>query len=251
MRYVAGVEYNGAKFHGWEIQQPDIRTVQGEVERALSIVANHFVRITTAGRTDAGVHAVGQIIHFDSDAARDSRAWVNGVNANLPPDVSLSWVRTTTDKFHARFSAISRSYCYTIFNRPVRSALLTDSRTWIYRPLNIELMQKGANYLIGEHNFNSYRAVACQANSPVRTIHSLKVSRNGDEIYIAVRANAFLHHMVRNIAGVLIAIGSGLQQPIWADEVLKKEDRTKGGVTAPPEGLALISVEYPDGLLQG
>ena len=245
MRYAAGVEYNGAQFHGWEIQQPEIRTVQGEVERALSKVANHFVRVITAGRTDTGVHASGQVIHFESDAERSERSWVYGANANLPPDVCLSWVKPVSDEFHARFSATARSYRYVIFNRPVRTALSVQERTWVYRPLDVARMQQGANYLVGEHDFSSYRAVACQAHSPVRTIHQLEVSRHGEEIHILVRANAFLHHMVRNIAGVLIAIGSGLQEPQWAKEVLELKDRTQGGITARPEGLSLIQVEYP------
>jgi tRNA pseudouridine38-40 synthase len=251
MRYAAGVEYSGAAFHGWEVQQPEIRTVQGEVERALSRVANHFVRVTTAGRTDTGVHASGQVIHFESAAERSVRSWLYGANANLPGDVCLSWVRPVSEQFHARFSALSRSYRYVIFNRPVRSALLVQQRTWVYRPLDAQRMQQGANHLIGEHDFSAYRAVACQAHSPVRTIHRLEVERHGEEIHIEVQANAFLHHMVRNIAGVLIAIGSGQQPPQWAREVLEQRDRRLGGVTAPPEGLTLVAVEYPQGLLSG
>jgi tRNA pseudouridine38-40 synthase len=249
VRFAAGVEYNGARFHGWEIQQPEIRTVQGEVEKALSKVANHFVRVITAGRTDTGVHASGQVIHFESDAPRSERAWVYGANANLPSDVCLSWVQPVSDEFHARFSALSRSYRYVIFNRPVRSAISVAERTWVYRPLDEQRMQVAANDLVGEHDFSSYRAVACQAKSPVRTIHRLEVVRQGEEITINVNANAFLHHMVRNIAGVLIAIGSGVQSPGWAREVLELRDRAQGGVTAPPEGLSLIKVEYPESLI--
>jgi len=246
VRYAAGVEYNGARFHGWEVQQPEIRTVQGEVEHALSKVANHFVRVTTAGRTDTGVHASGQVIHFESDAERSERSWLYGANANLPADACLSWVKPVSDEFHARFSATARSYRYVIFNRPVRTALSVQERTWVYRPLDERRMQQAADHLVGEHDFSSYRAVACQAHSPVRTIHQLEVSRHGEEVHIFVRANAFLHHMVRNIAGVLIAIGSGLQEPEWAREVLALRDRTQGGITAPPEGLSLIRVEYPE-----
>ncbi len=249
MRFAAGVEYDGAGFHGWEIQQPGIRTVQGVVEQALSKVANHFVRVITAGRTDTGVHASGQVIHFDSEAARSERAWVYGGNANLPRDVSIAWVKPVTDQFHARFSARSRTYRYVIFNRPVRTALGITARTWIYRLLDEVKMQQAADDLVGEHDFNGYRAVACQAPSPVRTIHRLEVSRHGEEVHILVQANAFLHHMVRNIAGVLIAIGSGQRPPEWAREVLELRDRTQGGVTAPPEGLTLIDVEYPEELL--
>ncbi|MBC8520118.1 MAG: tRNA pseudouridine(38-40) synthase TruA [Gammaproteobacteria bacterium] len=245
-RYAAGVEYSGTNFHGWEVQQPDVRTVQGEVEKALSKVADHFVRVTTAGRTDAGVHAAGQIIHFDSDSERSERGWVHGANANLERDLCIAWIKPVSDDFHARFSALSRSYRYIIFNRPVRTAISADERTWVYRPLDEEMMQQGANHLMGEHDFSSYRAVACQAHSPVRTIHSLNVTRHGEEVWIEVRANAFLHHMVRNIAGVLISIGSGLNEPQWAKEVLDLRDRTQGGITAPPEGLSLVSVEYPD-----
>ncbi len=244
-RYAAGVEYNGTSFHGWEVQQPDVRTVQGEVEKALSKVANHFVRVTTAGRTDAGVHALGQVIHFESDSERSARAWVYGANANLDRDVSIAWVKQVDDEFHARFSALSRSYRYVIFNRPVRTAISADERTWVYRTLDENLMQEGADHLLGKHDFSSYRAVACQANSPVRTIHNLDITRHGKEVWIEVRANAFLHHMVRNIAGVLISIGSGLNDPEWAKEVLELRDRTQGGITAPPEGLSLVSVEYP------
>ena len=249
MRYAAGVEYNGAAFHGWEVQQPEIRTVQGEVEKALSKVANHFVRVTTAGRTDTGVHAVGQVIHFESEAERSERGWLYGSNANLPKDVCLSWLKPVSDQFHARFSALSRTYRYTIFNRPVRTALSVQERTWIYHPLDEALMQLGANHLIGEHDFSRYRAVACQAHSPVRTIHRLEVWREGEEVTIEVQANAFLHHMVRNIAGVLIAVGGGKHPPEWVKQVLEYRDRTLGGVTAPPEGLSLIVVDYPKELL--
>ncbi|MBT3197305.1 MAG: tRNA pseudouridine(38-40) synthase TruA [Gammaproteobacteria bacterium] len=250
MRYAAGVEYCGTNFHGWEVQQPEIRTVQGEVERALSRVANHFVRVTTAGRTDTGVHALAQVIHFESGADRSDRSWLYGANANLPADVCLSWVRPVSDQFHARFSAISRSYRYIIFNRPVRTAISRSERTWIYQPLDEQKMQLAANTLLGEHDFSSYRAVACQAHTPVRTIHQLEVTRQGDEVWIEVRANAFLHHMVRNIAGVLISIGSGAHPPQWAQEVLDHRDRREGGVTAPPEGLSLIAVEYPQGAME-
>ncbi len=246
MRYAAGIEYCGTAFHGWEIQQPEIRTVQGEVEQALSRVANHFVRITTAGRTDTGVHASAQVVHFESTADRSERSWVYGANANLPSDVAVTWVRPVSDEFHARFSALSRSYRYVIFNRPVRSALSVGQRTWVYRPLDEERMQQGADYLVGEHDFSSYRAVACQAHSPVRTVHRLEVTRHGEEVWLGVTANAFLHHMVRNIAGVLISIGSGLQGPEWAQEVLELRDRTQGGITAPPDGLTLVGVEYPE-----
>lgn len=246
MRIAVGVEYDGSRFCGWQLQEDGVRTVQGAVESALGKVANHEVRVICAGRTDTGVHATEQVIHFDSDAARDERAWVFGANANLPKDVVLLWAKPVSDEFHARFSAIRRSYRYVIFTREVRPTFLAGRVTWHHHDLDIERMQQAGNLLLGEHDFSSYRAIACQAKSPVRTLHRLEVSRQGPFIFIDVEANAFLHHMVRNIAGVLMSIGAGEKPVEWSREVLEARDRTLGGVTAHPSGLYLTSVGYPE-----
>lgn len=245
MRVALGIEYDGSAFHGWQAQQPGVRTVQDALEVALGKVANHPVRVVCAGRTDTGVHALGQVVHFDSEAQRGERNWLLGSNVNLPHDVSVTWVRQVPEKFHARFSALSRRYRYFILNRPSRSAVLAGRVTWSHRPLDVSRMQQAAPGLLGEHDFSSYRAVACQAKSPVRTLHELKVEQHGEFIVLSLYANAFLHHMVRNIAGVLMAIGRGEQEPAWAKEVLELRDRTLGGVTAPPDGLYFQQVEYP------
>ena len=246
MRIAVGVEYDGSRFCGWQLQEDGVRTVQGAVESALGKVANHEVRVICAGRTDTGVHATEQVIHFDSDAARDERAWVFGANANLPKDVVLLWAKPVSDEFHARFSAIRRSYRYVIFTREVRPTFLAGRVTWHHHDLDIERMQQAGNLLLGEHDFSSYRAIACQAKSPVRTLHRLEVSRQGPFIFIDVEANAFLHHMVRNIAGVLMSIGASEKPVEWSREVLEARDRTLGGVTAHPSGLYLTSVGYPE-----
>ncbi|MFO7593540.1 MAG: tRNA pseudouridine(38-40) synthase TruA [Pseudomonadota bacterium] len=246
MRIAAGIEYDGSNFCGWQLQMDAVRTVQGEVEAALGKVANHDVRVNCAGRTDAGVHATAQVIHFDTDAQRDERAWVFGANANLPKDVVLLWARPVSDEFHARFSANRRAYRYVIFTRDVRPTFLAGRVTWHYRELDIGRMQQAGTLLLGEHDFSSYRAVACQAKSPVRTLHRLEVTRQGPFIFIDVEANAFLHHMVRNIAGVLMTIGEGERPVEWSREVLEARDRTLGGVTAHPSGLYLTQVGYPE-----
>jgi len=245
MRIAIGVEYDGSRFCGWQAQTAT-RTVQEAVEQALSKVADHPVRVVCAGRTDTGVHATGQVVHFDSDAPRTMRSWVLGANSNLPPDVSLLWAVETAPDFHARFSATARSYRYVILNRFTRPALLRDRVCWYHGPLDVAPMQAAARHLIGEHDFTSFRAVACQAKHPVRTVERLEVRRDGDFIHIEVTANAFLHHMVRNIAGVLLAIGAGERPAEWAEELLRVRDRTVGGVTAPPGGLYLVAVRYPE-----
>ncbi len=246
MRIAVGVEYDGSNFSGWQLQKHGERTVQEEVEKALSKVANHPVRVYCAGRTDTGVHATGQVVHFETDAERDERAWVFGANANLPKDVALLWARPVPEEFHARFSAQNRAYRYVIFTRHVRPTFLAYRVTWHHRELDVERMAEAGRALIGEHDFSSYRAVACQAKSPVRTLHKLEVSRQGPFIFIDLQANGFLHHMVRNIAGVLMAIGEGERPVEWSREVLESRDRTLGGVTAQPYGLYLTEVGYPE-----
>ncbi len=244
-RYVCGVEYDGTDYCGWQ-RQTHARSVQEEVETALSKVANHPVAIICAGRTDSSVHATSQVIHFDSGANRPDQSWILGANANLCAETRLQWVRPIDHEFHARFSATARRYRYVILNRRVASALLRKRVTRAHLPLDEERMQQAAAHLVGQHDFSSYRALACQAHSPVRTIHELSVQRSGDFFYIDVRANAFLHHMVRNIAGVLMSIGRGEHSPGWAGELLDAQDRTAGGVTAPGTGLYLVGVEYPE-----
>ncbi|MBL8251523.1 MAG: tRNA pseudouridine(38-40) synthase TruA [Candidatus Competibacter sp.] len=245
MRVAVGVQYDGSDFRGWQAQRPQVRTLQGCLQQALAKVADHPVNLVCAGRTDAGVHGIGQVAHFDTAAARSTRAWVLGGNANLPADISLHWACPVPDDFHARFSALARRYRYLIFNRPHRSALWRQRATWCYRPLDAGRMHAAAQCLLGEHDFSSFRAADCQAHHPRREIRELTVSRQGDGVVLEVEANAFLHHMVRNIAGVLMAIGAGERPVEWAREVLERRDRTQAGVTAPAEGLYLLAVRYP------
>jgi len=246
MRVALGVEYDGHGFHGWQ-WQTNSASVQAAVEAALGKVANHPVRVICAGRTDTGVHAQGQVIHFDTDVERSERAWVFGGNANLPKSVAVTWARIVDEQFHARFSAKRRRYRYVILNRPVRPTFLTYRVAWEYRPLNAEDMQAAAMSLLGEHDFSAYRAAGCQSKTPVREIYTINVQRKNELVLIDIEANAFLHHMVRNIAGVLMAIGAGDQSVAWAGQVLQARDRCAGGVTAPPHGLYLVDVDYgPD-----
>ncbi len=244
-RIALGVEYDGSTFQGWQLQKHSDNTVQFALEQALARVADHPLRVVCAGRTDTGVHAMEQVVHFDTPAQRTPRQWVFGTNANLPKSVCVLWAKQVPDDFHARFCAIRRRYRYVIINRPVRPTFHAGRTTWQFRPLEVESMRRAARYLIGTHDFTSYRAQACQAKSPVRTVTRLDVQRHGDFVVIDIEANAFLHHMVRNIAGVLMEIGCGKRPPQWAREVLEHRDRRLGGVTAPPHGLYLAGVDYP------
>ncbi|MDR2876876.1 MAG: tRNA pseudouridine(38-40) synthase TruA [Chromatiales bacterium] len=244
MRIALGIEYQGAAFCGWQ-SQSGVRTVQDCVERALAVVANAPVRTICAGRTDTGVHAFNQVVHFDPPTARAPRAWVFGANAHLPPDIAVRWALPVIDDFHARFSALRRHYRYIILDSRTRPAVMAGRVSWSFRALDELRMREAAAHLIGEHDFSSFRSYACQANHPVRTVYRLDVTRHGDLIMLDVVANAFLHHMVRNIAGVLMEIGSGRQPVEWSRTVLEARDRVRGGVTAPPEGLYLVRVEYP------
>jgi tRNA pseudouridine38-40 synthase len=242
-RIAMGVEYDGSGFCGWQSQQHG-RGIQACVEAALGRVADHPVSVVCAGRTDAGVHATAQVIHLDTSAVRTPRSWVLGGNSHLPPQVSLLWAKEVDTSFSARFSARSRRYRYVIFNRWVRPAVLHQRVSWHHPPLDADLMHEAGQRLLGEWDFTSFRAVGCQARSPVRILRSLSVTRRGDFIHLDVHANAFLHHMVRNIAGVLMAVGEGERPAEWVSEVLHARDRTLGGVTAPPHGLYLVHVEY-------
>lgn len=244
-RIALGVEYKGARYRGWQRQESGVPTVQGFLEQALSRVAAEPVSLMCAGRTDAAVHASGQVVHFDTRVERPLKAWVMGANANLPADISVTWAKVMPADFHARFSAMARRYRYVIYNDPVRPAHLAEEVTWNHRPLDAARMAVAARALVGTHDFTSFRAVQCQAKSPIKTLHHLRVIEHGRFIVLDIRANAFLHHMVRNIAGVLMSIGAGEREPGWAGEVLAACDRRQGGVTAHPYGLYLVRVEYP------
>ncbi len=246
MRYAARVEYDGSKFSGWQAQKHHVRTVQEVVEAALSKVANHATPIITAGRTDRSVHATHQIIHFDSDSDRSNFAWCRGTNRFLDHDVRLKWVEPVSDEFHARFAALSRSYRFIIHNAPIKSAIYRNYTSHEHETLNPEIMASAAKILLGTHDFSSFRAAGCQAHSPIRTMQELDLSYSDEWIWIDLKANAFLQHMVRNIAGCLIEVGSGKRSTEWLSEVLEARDRTEAGITAPPHGLYLTGVEYPD-----
>ena len=245
MKIAAGVEYDGSRYSGWQIQKHST-SVQARVEAALSAVADHTVAVTCAGRTDAGVHALNQVVHFESGAERDTHSWVLGANTHLPGDISLTWAKPVQADFHARYSATSRIYRYIILNRPARPGLGHGYVTWECRRLDAGKMSEAAASLVGEHDFTSYRAAACQAKTPVRNVLSLTVKRENDYVIIVVEANAFLHHMVRNIAGVLMAIGMGKHAVGWELDVLEARSRDCGGVTAAPDGLYLAAVNYPE-----
>jgi tRNA pseudouridine38-40 synthase len=242
-RFAAGLEYDGRAYSGWQFQ-PGLTTVQDALQRAFARVADAPIECTCAGRTDAGVHALEQVVHFDSDAARNERSWRLGANTYLPEDVSVIWVREVPAHFHARFSALARSYRYFIFNRDSRPALAAGRATWERRPLDAQRMHAAAQALLGEHDFSAFRAIECQARSPVRRVESLTVSRQGDWVRIDITANAFLHHMVRNIAGLLMPIGYGEVPPERVAAVLATRDRRQNAATAPPDGLYLAAVRY-------
>lgn len=244
-RFAAAVEYNGSCFHGWQ-RQAHCSSVQGAVEEVLSSVADSPVALTCAGRTDTGVHATNQIIHFDTAARREPRNWLLGANTRLPDAVRLHWVAEVPGQFHARFSATARTYRYVISNETVRPALFRSMVTWCKEPLDAAAMEAAAQHLLGENDFTSFRSSICQSNTPFRCIHAIRVWRRGQLVIIEVTANAFLHHMVRNIAGVLMAVGRGERPTGWVAELLAAKDRTRGEVTAPPHGLYLVSVAYPD-----
>ncbi len=244
MRIAAGVEYNGSRYHGWQYQSNSL-AVQQLVEAALSKVANQPITVMCAGRTDTGVHATAQVIHFDSHAQRAEHSWVFGANTNMPFDISLLWARPVSDDFHARFSATARRYRYVINNRWTRTALFNSLVSSYHKALDADAMHTAAQSLLGEQDFSAFRAAECQSNTPMREVFALDVLRVGDYIYIDIEANAFLHHMVRNIVGVLLAIGMGDRPVSWAAEVLALRDRRQAGVTAPPNGLYLVDVQYP------
>lgn len=244
MRIALGVEYNGWGFYGWQ-EQRDVITIQGCVQEALSKVANESVYLHCAGRTDANVHATGQVVHFDTNAKRHIDAWIWGTNSYLPASIVVKWAMAVDYSFHARFSALSRCYRYIIFNHPIRPAISTHQVVWHYYPLDISRMQQAAIHLIGEQDFTSFRSSQCNSKSPMRNVVAFNIKRHQDFVIIEIEANAFLHHMVRNIAGVLMKIGAGLKEPEWMKEVLQAKNRRAAAETAPPEGLYLTQVRYP------
>ncbi len=243
LRVALGIEYDGSAYAGWQTQ-PSVCCVQEVLETALSSVANESVSVVCAGRTDAGVHARWQVAHFDTQAQRGARGWMLGANTYLPRDVSVVWCRPVPVHFHARYSAEARTYRYFILNRGTRSALAEKRAAFIHKPLDHERMSEAAAALCGEHDFSAFRSSECQAHSPIRRMERLTVMRRGDWLVIEATANAFLHHMVRNVAGLLIAVGRGDAPPAWSREILEGRDRRLGAATAPADGLYLWAVRY-------
>jgi len=246
MKIALGVEYMGTNFHGWQLQKSGIRTVQQVVEKALSKIANQPVRVFCSGRTDAGVHAVEQVIHFETDVIREDKAWLFGGNVNLPYDVNFTWVKRVDDSFHARFNAFARRYHYKIHNTRVRSAIIGRHSLWEPRELSLDAMNEAAQYLLGQHDFSAFRGSLCQAKSPIKTIEFIHLSKEGSNVLLDIKANAFLHHMVRNITGCLMDIGLHKHQPVWLKELLDLKERAKASATAKAAGLYLVDVDYPE-----
>jgi len=244
MRWAAGVEYDGRAYAGWQIQH-HANSVQAALESVLSSVADHPVQTQCAGRTDAGVHALQQVVHFDSDAPRQARGWLLGTNARLPDDISLRWVVPVPDDFQARHTASGRRYCYVIADGSARSALLGGRAAWVRRRLDADAMHAAAQALLGERDFSAFRGAQCQSSTPWRCVTDVAVRRVRAGLVIEIRANAFLHHMVRNIAGSLIEVGEGKRPIPWIAELLAGGDRTCAGMTAPAEGLYFVGPDYP------
>lgn len=243
MRIILVLEYDGSRYCGWQ-SQPENCSIQDALETALSKIAQEKIRVITAGRTDAGVHALYQVVHFDTFAQRSINAWVRGVNALLPDDIAILWASEVSAKFHARYSALERRYLYLLLNQPVRPGINHKKVGWFHQPLQLEIMQHAANILIGEHDFSSFRAVECQAKSPVRIITQLKIVRHGNLFIFDLCANAFLQHMVRNIIGCLVYIGKGKYSSEWMLELLESCDRTYAAPTFSAAGLYLKGVRY-------
>ena len=243
MKFAAGIEYKGTAFDGWQ-SQSHAPNVQDCLERALTKVADSSVRTVCAGRTDSGVHATGQVVHFETAAIRQGNEWLRGCNANMSKDIRMRWVQSVSTDFDARKSAVKRHYRYIILNTPQSSALLNNLTTHIYKPLDAKAMHQAAQALVGEHDFSSFRSAGCQSKTPMRHIYTISIRRDARLIYIDICANAFVQYMVRNIAGVLIEVGDGTRSMQWVADVLARQDRTQGGVTAPSNGLYLVKVEY-------
>lgn len=244
-RIALGIEYDGSQFYGWQ-RQREVVCVQQVLEQALSKVANHRVEVTCAGRTDAGVHATGQVVHFDCQHERAMPAWTMGVNSNLPSSVAVRWAQVVPDDFNARFSATGRRYRYIIANQARRPAILGRGLSHYHQPLDAELMHQAAQALLGEHDFSAFRAAQCQSHSPNRCVTRINVYRQTDFVVVDIAANAFLHHMVRNIVGSLLEVGKGVQPGSWIAALLAGRDRTRAAATAKAEGLYLVQVDYPE-----
>jgi tRNA pseudouridine38-40 synthase len=243
VRVVLGVSYNGQAYQGWQSQITGL-TVQDKLEKALGIFTAQRVSTLCAGRTDAGVHALMQVIHFDSDREREAHSWVRGTNANLPRDIAVQWAVLADSTFHCRACATSRRYAYVLLQSPVRPSVETGRVGWTFRPLDLDAMRRAANTLLGEHDFTSFRASACQALSPVKTILDISLHQRGAYWRIEFEANAFLHHMIRNIMGCLVQIGQGAKPPEWMAEVLVARDRKAAAPTFSPDGLYFLGPRY-------
>jgi tRNA pseudouridine38-40 synthase len=243
MRIALGVEYDGSQFYGWQ-SQADGHTVQDALQAALSSIADEHIAIVAAGRTDTGVHALEQVVHFDTGVERPLSAWVRGVNALLPKSIAVLWAHAVPEEFHARFSAQARSYRYLLINRPVRSAVQYGKVGWFHAPLDVGPMREAAQYLLGEHDFSVFRAAECQAKSPVKNLAQLDITRQGDMIIFDLTAGAFLHHMVRNIVGCLVYVGKGKHPPQWMKELLESRNRKHAAPTFAPDGLYLRRITY-------
>ncbi|MBY6224753.1 tRNA pseudouridine(38-40) synthase TruA [Ferrimonas balearica] len=244
MRIALGIEYDGHGYFGWQ-RQREVVGVQERLEAAIAKVANHPVEVACAGRTDAGVHATGQVVHFDAQFDRRPAAWTLGLNANLPDGIAVRWAQPVSDDFHARFSATARRYRYIIFNNRLRPGILRHGVSHYHHPLDEALMHQAGQQLLGENDFSAFRAIQCQSRTPWRNIHHLRVTRQGQYVIIDIKANAFVHHMVRNIAGSLMEVGMGNRSVEWIAELLEGKDRNLAAATAKAEGLYLVEVDYP------
>lgn len=244
-RIALGIEYDGSAYYGWQ-RQPDAASVQACLEKALSRVADAPISVFCAGRTDTGVSATGQVVHFETPVLRKEAAWTMGVNTHLPKNISVRWMSEVAEDFHARFSATARRYRYIIYNHRFRAAILQTGITHVHLPLDVDKMQRAGQALLGENDFTSFRASQCQSRTPWRYMIHLNVSRHGNYVVVDVKANAFVHHMVRNIVGSLIEVGSGAQPENWMAELLAAKDRNLAAATAKAEGLYLVSVDYPE-----
>jgi len=243
MRIALGVRYNGQAYQGWQSQASG-QTVQDKLEQALGRFTGERISTLCAGRTDSGVHALLQVVHFDSTRERDLYSWVRGTNANLPRDIAVQWARFPGPEFHCRASALSRRYAYVLLESPVRPSLETGRVGWTFRPLDAQALQQGAAYLLGEHDFTSFRASQCQALSPVKTMRAIDLHKRGAYWYLEFEANAFLHHMIRNIVGCLVQVGQGHKPPQWISEVLAARSRRAAAPTFSPDGLYFLGPRY-------
>ncbi|WP_369790116.1 tRNA pseudouridine(38-40) synthase TruA [Rouxiella sp. WC2420] len=244
-RIALGIEYDGSQYYGWQRQQ-NVSSVQECLEKALSRVADTPITVQCAGRTDAGVSATGQVVHFDTPVVRKDAAWTMGVNTHLPKDIAVRWVSHVADDFHARFTATARRYRYVIYNHRYRPGILSHGITHVHMPLDVEKMQRAGQCLLGENDFTSFRAVQCQSRTPWRFMIHLNVSRFGHYVVVDIKANAFVHHMVRNIVGSLVEVGAGNQPESWMAELLAVKNRNLAAATAKAEGLYLVGVDYPE-----